>query len=311
MTEDARLNESTETMPADGMPEAAPSESAGARLAALRQSRGWTAAQVASQLNLAVRQIEALEQDNYAALPGMVIVRGFIRSYAKLLQVDPAPILALLGADARPQEVLPARQNAKSVSFSEARMPSATGGSGTSTKVIAGLIALLLIAGGVVLEGRHLGWKLRRPAPAVATDASTPQVAPTPEEADRRAVVLDASAVMPASAIDAASGVATDASSAQPASEAVATAQAGTKAAAAGKNVLALQIHQDSWIEIRRADNSILFSGLMKAGASQSFDLPGPVSLVVGNAAGVTATLRGAPVDLKGNASNVARLNLQ
>ncbi len=56
-----------------------------------RESKEWTIAYVASQLNLAPRQIHALETDNYAALPGLVSVRGFIRSYAKLLKIDAKP----------------------------------------------------------------------------------------------------------------------------------------------------------------------------------------------------------------------------
>ena len=68
------------------------STSPGAELARQREARGWTVAEVADQLNLAARQIAALEADNYAALPGMAIVRGFIRAYAKLLKIDATPL---------------------------------------------------------------------------------------------------------------------------------------------------------------------------------------------------------------------------
>ena len=98
--------------------------SAGVQLATLRQERGWTVEQVASQLNLAARQIQALEDDNYAALPGMVIVRGFIRSYSKVLRVDPAPILAAIKEDAATvvPSVLPPERSPLSASFSETKL---------------------------------------------------------------------------------------------------------------------------------------------------------------------------------------------
>ena len=67
----------------------------GAQLALQRQARGWSIEEVATQLNLAARQIQAIEADNYAALPGMASVRGFIRGYAKILKVDPSPLLAM------------------------------------------------------------------------------------------------------------------------------------------------------------------------------------------------------------------------
>ena len=67
--------------------------------AALRQARerlGLGVADVANRLKFAPRQIEALEADDFARLPEIAFVRGFVRSYAKLLQLDPAPLLAAL-----------------------------------------------------------------------------------------------------------------------------------------------------------------------------------------------------------------------
>lgn len=60
----------------------------GAQLAQQRKIKGWSVEYVASQLKLAIRQVLALEADNYSMLPSLVIARGFIRSYAKLLKLD-------------------------------------------------------------------------------------------------------------------------------------------------------------------------------------------------------------------------------
>ncbi|MFZ6745192.1 helix-turn-helix domain-containing protein [Undibacterium sp. JH2W] len=75
--------------------------SPGAKLAAGRNALGWTVEQVAARLRLAPRQIIALEKDDYPALPEAAIVKGFTRAYAKLVKLDPEPILALIkmGAD--------------------------------------------------------------------------------------------------------------------------------------------------------------------------------------------------------------------
>jgi cytoskeleton protein RodZ len=71
-------------------------------------------------------------------------------------------------------------------------------------------------------------------------------------------------------------------------------------------------MRQDSWIEIRRANNSAMVSRVIKAGTTESFKLTGPVALTVGNANGVDATLRGAPLELRAKAkNNVARLKLE
>lgn len=73
--------------------------SPGAKLAAGRVALGWTVEQVAAQLKLAPRQIIALEKDDYPTLPEAAIVKGFTRAYAKLVKLDPDPILALIVID--------------------------------------------------------------------------------------------------------------------------------------------------------------------------------------------------------------------
>jgi cytoskeleton protein RodZ len=68
----------------------------GAMLKEARERLGLSVADAADQTKLAPRQIEALEADDYAHLPEMAFVRGFVRSYAKILHLDPQPLLALL-----------------------------------------------------------------------------------------------------------------------------------------------------------------------------------------------------------------------
>jgi len=58
-----------------------------------RQRQGLSLTDVARQLKLFPRQVDALERDDYAALPGPVFVRGFTRNYARLLGIDAEPLL--------------------------------------------------------------------------------------------------------------------------------------------------------------------------------------------------------------------------
>jgi len=55
----------------------------------------------------------------------------------------------------------------------------------------------------------------------------------------------------------------------------------------------------DSWLEVRNAQKAVVWSGVIKAGESTRIQSPLPVSVVVGRAQVVTATLRGQPFDLK------------
>lgn len=65
----------------------------GPKLAAAREAKGLSTAEVASKLRLGVRQVEALEADAFDRLPGEVFVRGFVRNYARFLELDAEELL--------------------------------------------------------------------------------------------------------------------------------------------------------------------------------------------------------------------------
>lgn len=53
-----------------------------------RENKGWSVAQVASQLNLTEHSLRQLEQGSFDQLPGHTFARGYVRAYAKLLGMD-------------------------------------------------------------------------------------------------------------------------------------------------------------------------------------------------------------------------------
>jgi cytoskeleton protein RodZ len=65
----------------------------GAMLREAREARGLTVRDLAETLNLAVSTVRALEADDYERLPRPAFVRGYLRSYARLLTLDPQPLL--------------------------------------------------------------------------------------------------------------------------------------------------------------------------------------------------------------------------
>ena len=130
----------------------------GAILAAQREALGLSVEQVATQLNLAIRQIQAMETDHFSALPGIATARGFIRSYAKLLGLDPAPLLVRLGQQTTSAliEPLTMRPALSAPFFDDSRM-SVMGMQGPMHKtnfLLPGLIILVL----GLFGGYQLGW---------------------------------------------------------------------------------------------------------------------------------------------------------
>lgn len=310
--------------------------SPGAQLAAFRRERGLTVEQIASKLNLAPRQIVAIESDNYPALPGMPIVRGFIRAYAKLLKVDAAPLLATLNGETVVAHETLAPRKTLTEPFTESRLSSTMGRPGISSKlVIGGLLVVLLgvaiwavqknadvvdlqkAASNQVKDGlaylSDSGQNTQKPAP-VAAQAASPAAAPA--HADQNKPNSQPGTQVPATvAPDVEKPAAASVTSLSDAEKAVVVANAPVHAeppAPVAKDTLNLKARSDSWVEVRRAANKkILLSRIMKAGETENIEITEPVLLVVGNAAGMDVALRGEPVEFKGGGSNVARLNLK
>ncbi|MFC5474812.1 helix-turn-helix domain-containing protein [Paraherbaspirillum soli] len=286
--------------------------SPGALLSDKRKQLGWSITDVASHLKLAPRQIEAIETDNYAALPTMVMTRGFIRSYAKLLGLESASLLAMISPPAAPQADTLATQNRLSTPFPESRFSLATRSKFAYKWLVAGALLLALI--GVAVKMNVLPALQNAFAPSaekVVVQASATADKVSQLELPSASATAESSAGNPVDSLEPSTAASSIAAPEPVEASAIAPPQP-TSPAPAVDNQLSLKFRQDSWVEIKRADNSVLISRLVKAGSSESFDMTQPVTLTIGNLAGVDVSLRGEPVDLKvGSKTNVARLNLK
>lgn len=88
-------------------PETQPQAAApGQMLKRARESRNLTVAAIATQMNLDIRIIEALEAGDQSRLPAPIFVRGYLRGYARQVGMPEAEVLGAYQAQA-PQEPTP------------------------------------------------------------------------------------------------------------------------------------------------------------------------------------------------------------
>lgn len=66
----------------------------GEALRRAREQQQLSLEQVADKLNLLPGKVRALESDDYAALPGATFIKGYIRSYARLLKIPSEDLIA-------------------------------------------------------------------------------------------------------------------------------------------------------------------------------------------------------------------------
>jgi cytoskeletal protein RodZ len=74
----------------------------GARLAAAREQERLSVGDMAARLRLHVKQVRAIESEDLAHLPEAAYVRGFVRSYARSLGLDPGPLIDDLNSKLAP-----------------------------------------------------------------------------------------------------------------------------------------------------------------------------------------------------------------
>lgn len=321
----------SENLPAAAGESAVPSP--GAQLRRAREARGESVSEVAFALKLNPRQIDALERDDFAALPGTAFVRGFLRNYARYLGLDAAPLLdgvqRLAGAAA--PDLSPIRN-------ADGDLPSHSGRRrGTFPAGMLVLVLVLMVAAGWYFDGFRTdspGPVESGPAallPAERGDAGPPSVAgaavlgadnpPQPEAAANTPAATAAEIPLKAETPAAAEGgVAPTSAPAAPVPPAQVAEDgnsgAGSPSPAApetggSRGRLVLRFGADSWIEVRDAAGAILHSGLNRAGTARTVQGAPPFALVVGNAAGVAVEFDGRTVDLAAHTrGSVARLTL-
>lgn len=91
----------------------------GSILRAEREALGVTVREVSETLNLSMAMIEAIEADDLERLPGPVFARGYVRAYARLLELDPEPLVSCYP---KPQAPLPAAARPESPVWEEDRL---------------------------------------------------------------------------------------------------------------------------------------------------------------------------------------------
>ncbi|HTD90816.1 MAG TPA: RodZ domain-containing protein [Burkholderiales bacterium] len=262
----------------------------GATLAAARIAKGMTVEDVARLLKLSVAQVRAIEADDHSKLPSLVFVRGFIRSYARIVSVDIVPLLPPQAAVAENRDTH-LMHHAPGVSFERNRRR-----------------PLPLIAAGVtfVLLGlAYYEFVLNAPPAAVqvASTVPTPQmpsVAPGDDPPDSPAPALStsvATAEVPGPPVP---------------EENLKLKKSIDPSSGANEKGLHFLFNGESWVEVRDGEGKVVFSKTNAAGSERIVRGDPPFSVVVGGASGVQLSYNGSRVDLASYATeDVARLRLE
>ncbi|RQR31074.1 helix-turn-helix domain-containing protein [Burkholderia sp. Bp9142] len=308
----------------------------GGRLAQLREAKGWTVDDVSARLKVAPQKLRALEAGDISHLPGVTFALGVVRSYAKMLGVDPEPFAQALRRERGVPEVDLSMPASSGTDLPRGRVSIPLGGSsrhhpwlwGTAIVVVAVIAVLMWHTGGdssswlARIKGGDAEHASAASAPAASSVEEAAAGGASTAAGNDAPAQVPASAVAPqavASAVPAPAPIAA-APASQPvvataaASGAAAPAQPASVVVAAGQSMVELKVKQDCWFSVRDKNGKELFSALVRAGETKQVAGDGPFKVTIGNKAGLdSVAFDGKPVDpAKYSAArgNVARFTL-
>jgi cytoskeleton protein RodZ len=259
----------------------------GGALRAARIGQNLSTQTIAKQLRLGNAQIEALENNQFSALPEPTIVKGFIRNYAKLLKIPPEPILAAYS------ELMP-----KTDQYAFALGPGINMKMSENTKLGSARYLLLTLLLLIMLGGwffyQHYIQKpdVVDPMPEV-TDM-------LPEEVFLQMPAPTIETVLPAN--DIADDFPTKLQSSQ---------ELTADYPSQNTTRLVFNAKQETWLSVVNQSGEEVYNKILYAGKRDIVDIEQPSEIVVGNAQGAMLTIDDKPIDLAPyTRMNVARIRL-
>ncbi len=301
---------------------AAPVLEAGTILKNRRESLGLTQQQVSSRLKLRVSLIQQIEDNQFDSDQVATFMRGYVRSYAKYVNLDEKVVLEALDHAGDVQH-----QEQEMMSFSRK----------TKTEKHNSRIMLLTWSIFAVIAGISSLWWWQNQQQdtlsqsfvaeetaeeVVVGDLSDDQLTTSLDLIEAETPVVEAPQVVD-SEVMADASVATETMEADVAPEVEVTAEPVVAAVETEvaepevvipepvSNELVMQFSSDCWIQVKDATGRTLSTGIKKAGQSLNLSGETPYKVVIGAPEAVSMTFASEPVDLSGYTSGkVARITL-
>lgn len=304
------------------------SVTAGALLRDAREAAGLHIAALAVALKVPVAKLEALEADNFSALPDMVFVRALASSVCRTLKIDPQAVLALLPQGEGPRlSAVDVGLNAPVKGFAGRSSAAPFKGAGSRSFVWA--VGLLLIGAALMMFlprglDADLSALLKQPETTTKIPMPTGNVAQEISVAVGAEQRVPSAAPAPAPAPAAAAGVGVE----LPAGESIkpagiashpivlpsveASAPSSAPATDAPSGVLAFKARSESWIQVRDAAGALVLQRNLAPNELVSVSGVLPLAVVIGRADATEVFVRGKPYDIGPvSRENVARFEVK
>lgn len=253
----------------------------------LREESKLSVKDIAERMRLDPQLIESLEANDLDALPDAIYIRGYIRSYAKIIEADADSLVALFDNDApEPPEIIPEIRHSTQASSNDKPVKAFT----YLITLALALLLLIWIQSKFVLEDtiNYADDPIKASAGTLDYEiviVKHPQ-APSYQDTHNADAKLDDWQVKDNDNAGSSLTLAADNK-----------LQFTESAAITGSDTLALKLSADSWIEIYDANNYKLYLGLARTGDEISLRGNAPFSVKLGFSQGVSLQFNGKEFD--------------
>ncbi|WP_455380081.1 helix-turn-helix domain-containing protein [Acidihalobacter prosperus] len=285
-----------------------------------REEKSLALDTVAKRLHLDPGIIEALEADDFDSLPGPAYIRGYIRAYSQLLELEPKPLLDAYEQLAQP--VVPELKPASNTTDPMTTMRGRTYAIGSALALTLILLAAWWYSHGQSPKPNHTAVKKSQSttthqvtglhsssestvSPANSGQKNTlttgntkstgnapenPSVSAVPKQPDHSSVAIKSSP--------------TSASASKP--------TAKPKTPIVDQSHIILTLSHRSWVQIEDANGKRLVYGLLSAGTKRQLTGKPPFSVFLGYAQGVNIEINGKTVNFNAHirANHTARFKV-
>lgn len=240
----------------------------GGLLRRLREQKGLSVGEVCDRLKMPARQIEALETGAYETLPEPVFVRGFLRSYARFLDMNEAVLDEYLAHFSPPEKVSKVAHNSDlNFTNSTVKKPFPTW--------IFGVLAAVAIGYGIYAwQSKSQTENAKQEAGSGAIAASQAGMVSAPNLGSSNTVVVPMTA-----------------------SESGALA-ASAASAAAVSGELVINTRYRTMLTVTNAKGEVLINQIVPGRSEHRFQNGAPFEVRLGYAIGSTATFNGGSIDI-------------
>ncbi len=287
-------------------------ETPGQLLRLQREKQGLSAQEIAKQIHLDIKIIEAIENDNSEVMPSAIYVRGYLRSYAKIVGADADKVIELYNADSPPAvpEILPEVKTHSQVSSNDKPVKAFT------YLITLGLVLLLLIwyQSNFVVDNRVENKQINTDTSINGVDIryeviNHPDSWQTPVSDTAEETTSNISEPSEQTNTDGLQLYGEQTINTTPLN--IEDDNLSSPVTGQGPDTIEMNVTADSWVEIRDALNNRIFHDLANAGEKHNLRGTAPFSVLLGFSKGVTVNFNGKLFDVESHSKNgVARFIL-